>query len=149
MDDVLFSWERFTTRSSSRSGIANSANPQAPVLSLTATDPRTLVIKLKEPLVYALALFSSNSSGQVNIVPKETDTSLDIRNDMIGTGPFVLTSYTPSAGFVLKRDPNHWDKDAALVEQFDLPIVPSTPQPWPSSRPATSTAWVAIAQRPR
>ena len=124
MDDVLFSWERFTTRSSSRSGIANSANPQAPVLSLTATDPRTLVIKLKEPLVYALALFSSNSSGQVNIVPKETDTSLDIRNDMIGTGPFVLTSYTPSAGFVLKRDPNHWDKDAALVEQIDLPIVP-------------------------
>ena len=32
-----------------------SVDPSAPVLSLTATDAKTVVIKLKEPLVYALA----------------------------------------------------------------------------------------------
>ena len=43
---------------------------------------------------------------------------------MIGTGPFVLTSYKPSLGFSFKRNPEYWEKDDALAEQVDMPIVP-------------------------
>jgi peptide/nickel transport system substrate-binding protein len=125
VDDVLLTWERFTRLNTARAEVVNALNPNAPVLSFTATDSRTLVLKLKEPVIYVLNYFSKpNASGGLNIAPKETDTGWDARGDMIGTGPFVLTNYTPSAGFTFKRNPDYWDKDEALVEQIDLPIIP-------------------------
>ena len=126
IDDVLFSWDRFSRKSSQRSSTLNSLNPDAPILSVTATDSKTIVIKLKEPLVYALELFASygSFSGAVVVVPKETDTSFDIRGDILGTGPFILGNYTASVGATLKRNPDYWDKDFALADQIDLPIVP-------------------------
>jgi ABC-type transport system substrate-binding protein len=42
--DVLFSWNRYTTNAPLRGLVSNSANPQAPVLSMAATDARTVVI---------------------------------------------------------------------------------------------------------
>ena len=124
-DDVVFSWNRFTKKSPVRGNADNSVNPVAPILSVTATDPRTVVVKLKEPVVYTLGIFASygSFSGQVVIVPKEADSGFDMRNDMIGTGPFVLADYKPSTSFTLKRNPDYWDKDYALVDQIDLPII--------------------------
>ncbi|HLF77459.1 MAG TPA: ABC transporter substrate-binding protein [Dehalococcoidia bacterium] len=122
-DDVLFSWDRFSRLSSGRIGVANSADPDGPVLSLTAPDAKTLVLKLKEPLTYALALFAENLGGRPLMIAKETGTSFDIRGDAIGTGPFVLTKYTPSVGFNFKRNPDYYDQDFAFVEQIELPIV--------------------------
>src|ERR1043166_969416 len=113
---VLFTWDRFTRRSSNRAAIANAINPDAPVVSLTAPDARTVVIKLKEPVVYALGLFADDRSGGMANIPKETDSKFDPRGDIIGSGPFVLSSYTPSVGFVLKRNPDYFDPDHALVE---------------------------------
>src|SRR6185503_7081948 len=49
MDDLIFSWNRFVAKGRDRGAVANSANPDAPVLSITATDASTAVIKLKEP----------------------------------------------------------------------------------------------------
>ena len=123
MEDVLFSWNRFAAKSSGRSALVQAVNPGAPVLSLTATDAQTIVLKLKEPLVYTPALFANNRSGGMTILPKETDTTFNIRNDMIGTGPFVQTSYRPSLGFTLKRNPAYYDKDYALIGQVELPIL--------------------------
>lgn len=126
VDDVLFTWDRFTRKSTNRGGYANVVNPQAPILSLTAPDARTVVVKLKEPLVYALELFASNPisfSGSLIVIPKETDTSFNIGTDMIGTGPYVMTNYTPSVGFTLKRNPDYFDKDWGFVDQIDMPIV--------------------------
>jgi ABC-type transport system substrate-binding protein len=126
IDDAVFSWNRFAAKSSQRSAVVNALNPDAPILSFSSTDSRTVVIKLKEPLVYALELFASfgSFSGALVVVPKETDSTFDIRSDMIGTGPFILSNYTPSVGATLKRNPEYWDKDFALVDQIDFPILP-------------------------
>ena len=124
VDDVLFTWDRFTRVSSNRASIYNALNPQAPVISLTATDSRTIVLKLNEPIVHALVLFASERSQGIPFIPKETDTTFDIRKDLIATGPFMLAEYTPSVGMTLKRHTDYWDKDYALVDQIDLPIVP-------------------------
>ena len=43
------------------------------MLSLTAADRNTIVMKLKEPIFYALQLFASNFTGNVPIMPKESD----------------------------------------------------------------------------
>jgi ABC-type transport system substrate-binding protein len=123
MDDVLFSWERFSTKAGGRTGVVNAINPSAPVLSVTATDTRTLVIKLAEPIVYGIGLFANNYSGYMLMLPKETDTTFDPRADMIGTGPFMLANYTPSVGFTLKRHPEYFDKSWAYVDQIDKPII--------------------------
>ena len=123
--DVVFSWNRYAASAPLRALVANAVNPQAPVLSLTATDPKTISIKLKEPLVYALELFASFGSftGNVVIMPKEIESGFDPRRDMIGTGPYMLTEYQPSIGFTLKRNPDYWDQNANFADQINLPIV--------------------------
>jgi ABC-type transport system substrate-binding protein len=129
-DDILYTWDRFSKKSSNRSGLVNAVNPQAPVLSLTASDSKTIVIKLKEPLVYALDLFASNTashSGSVLIIPKETDNGFNIGTDMIGAGPYYMAKYEPSVGFTMKRHADYYDKDWGLVDEIDLPIIVQYP----------------------
>src|SRR5438874_1753078 len=121
VQDVVFSWDRFASKYSLRTGVVNALNPDAPVLSLAATDSKTIVIKLKEPLVYALGLLVGSNGSGLWIIPKETDSTLDLRGDMVGTGAWYLANYTPSVGFTLKRNSDFWDKDYALVDEIDLP----------------------------
>jgi ABC-type transport system substrate-binding protein len=125
-DDVVHSWNRWKATAPLRALASNEASPQAPVLSVTATDSRTIAIKLKEPLVYALELFASFGSftGNIVMVPKEADNSLDLRRDMIGTGPYFLSNYQPSIGFTLKRNEAYWDQAANNPETIEQPIVP-------------------------
>ncbi len=121
--DILFSWERFSTRGSNRSVVANSANPDAPVTSVTAPDTRTIVIKFKEPLVFAQAYLAQR--GYLNIVPKEAENAqvLDLRNRVAGTGPFMLERYEPSVGLTFKRHADFWEKERPYVDQIDYPII--------------------------
>ena len=124
VDDVLWSWKRFSETSASRGAIANSANPNAPVLSVTAPDARTLQIKLKEPITYALSLFGARE--QVNISPKEaaTQSVLDLRTQYLGTGPYQIGSYQPSVAFTFKRNPEYWDKDNVFADEIHYPLIP-------------------------
>ena len=124
-EDVIASWNRWKANAPLRALASNEASPNAPVLSVTATDPRTISIKLKEPLVYALELFASygSFSGNIIMVPKETDNGFDIRRDAIGTGPYFLSNYQPSIGFTLRRNESYWDPKANNAEQIDQPIV--------------------------
>jgi peptide/nickel transport system substrate-binding protein len=123
MDDLMFSWSRFIAKGRDRGAVANSANPDAPVLSFTATDASTAVIKLKEPTCYLLALFAPTTVGKMVIIPKETDTTFSIEKDMIGTGPYVMTDYKPSIGMTFKKFPDYYEKDFAFFEQIDAPFI--------------------------
>jgi peptide/nickel transport system substrate-binding protein len=123
MDDVTFSWNRFAAKYSSRVNVVNAVNPDAPVISLTASDSRTITLKLKEPVVYALGLFATVAGSGIIMLPKETDSTWDPRGDMIGTGPFYMSSYSPSVGFTFRRNPDFWDKETAFADQVDLPII--------------------------
>src|SRR4051812_8600162 len=122
-DDLIYSWDRMAAKGSARSGIVNKVAPAAPMLSFTATDARTIQIKLKEPLVYALALLGGSTNGGLVIVPKETDGTFDPKQDMIGTGPFSLDKYTQSVGFTFKRNDEYWDKEWAYPDTIEMPII--------------------------
>jgi peptide/nickel transport system substrate-binding protein len=123
MDDLVASWDRMAAKGSARSGIVNKVAPTAPILSFTPTDARTVQIKLKEPLTYALALLGGSTNGGLVIVPKETDSTFDPKQDMIGTGPFYLEKYTQSVGFTFKRNDEYFDKEWAYVDTIEMPIV--------------------------
>jgi len=73
--------------------------------------------------VYLLALFAPITVGKPIIIPKETDTSFNIEKDMIGTGPYMLTSYTPSVGMTFKKHPDYFEKNYAFFDQIDAPFV--------------------------
>ena len=62
--------------------------------------------------------------GQIIVYPKEAAGSgLNLSNDSIGTGPFQLKSHQPSVSFTLERNPEYWDKDAAMFDTIEMPIV--------------------------
>jgi peptide/nickel transport system substrate-binding protein len=123
IEDLVFSWDRFAAKGRDRGGLANSVNPDAPILSFKATDAETAVITLKEPTVYLQALFSTKTVGKPIIIPKETDSTFDINADMIGTGPYELANYTPSVRMDFKRFPDYYEKDFAFIEEIDAPFL--------------------------
>jgi peptide/nickel transport system substrate-binding protein len=125
IDDVMFSWNRYITTSPFRSLTYNGDNPDAPVVSFEATDDSTIVIKLKEPLSYALNYFAGfgSHSGNLIMMPKEGDGALDLRRQIVGHGPFQLDSVQPSVAYKFKRHEGHYNKDWALVDTFEMPIV--------------------------
>jgi peptide/nickel transport system substrate-binding protein len=124
VQDVIFSWERLKKVNSGRASFANEVNPDAPIMSVTAPDSTTIVMKLKQPLSYILAMLAYDTGGSFAIVPKETDTTLDLRRDILGTGPFVLDQYTPSAGLTFKRFEKYHEKDIPYADQLEMPIIP-------------------------
>ena len=123
IDDILYSWKRFSTVGAQRSAVANAVNPDAPIISVTAPDARTVVVKLKEPVVYAQQFLAHRES--LNILPKEADDTgaLDLRNRMLGTGPYYLADYQSSVGLSFKRHEGYWDKEGQRIDQIDYPIV--------------------------
>jgi ABC-type transport system substrate-binding protein len=122
-EDILFSWERFVAQGRTRTTIANPANPDAPVESWTMPSDDTLVMKLTKPTSDLFASFTAHHSGLPSILPKETDTTFDIRHDMIGTGPWVLTNYTPSVGMTFARHPEYYFTDRPYIDTIEAPYV--------------------------
>ena len=46
------------------------------------------------------------------------DTGFDLRNEMIGTGPFQLADYKPSTSFTLKRNPDYFLKGLPYADGY-------------------------------
>jgi peptide/nickel transport system substrate-binding protein len=91
----------------------NSANPQKQFFSVietvTAPDPATLVVKLKQPagnLLYWLGW-----PAAVMIEPKSAPTN---RTEPIGTGPFKFVRWAKGDHVELARNPDYWDKTRPL-----------------------------------
>ncbi len=124
-EDVKAALDRYAAKGPLATLIFNQTSPEAPLLSYSSPDSSSIVMKLKEPVAYMINWFASfgGFTAVVVLTPKETDGSFDIRQGMIGTGPFQLKQHTPSVGFVLKRNPDYWDKDAALVDEVNQPII--------------------------
>ncbi|CAH1658514.1 MULTISPECIES: ABC transporter substrate-binding protein [unclassified Chelatococcus] len=87
---------------------ANSTNPQKQFFSVidtvTAQDPATLVVTLKEPagnLLYWLGWPAS-----VMVEPKSAQVN---RTEPVGTGPFKFARWAKGDRIVLERNPNYWN----------------------------------------
>ena len=62
--DVVANWKRYEAKGGNRAANANSANPNAPIISVTAPDARTVVYKLKEPTSYILQRLATMTTGE-------------------------------------------------------------------------------------
>ena len=124
VDDILFSWQRFEAKAQGRANLANSVNPNAPVVNVEATDANTVVFTLKDPVVYFLSMLTPNQTGSFQMFPKEADTGYDPRQNLIGTGPFVMANYQSSQSMTFEKNPDYWDiANTPFVDTVEYPFI--------------------------
>jgi len=122
--DVVASWERWRKTSGTRTLLDHDASPDAPVLSLTAADNSTIVVKLGFPAVFLPSSMSGNTGQSFHILPREAaDGSYNLRNTPIGSGPFSLSEQIQSSRMTFKRNPGYHDANIPYSDTVEYPIV--------------------------
>ena len=130
-EDVVFAWERFRKSGVLRSDLANSeTSPSAPILSITAPDKNTVVIKLKEPNVTVMQQLATDRIGMMYIIPREGGDKFDPDRDSFGSGPFYILPDKSEISYRWKRNPNFKraklkDSEPYLDEIYE-PVIPDT-----------------------
>lgn len=127
-DDVLFSFNRHKELAPLQALVWNEVSDGGFIRTVSAPDSSTIVVDLAEPLAYAENWFAvfAQPAGQLLIYPKEAadQNVLDLRQTMIGTGPFYVKEHEPSVKFTMARNLDYWDPDFALVDEIQQPILP-------------------------
>jgi peptide/nickel transport system substrate-binding protein len=115
--DVEFCLKRVTAPD-----VSGWASLYAAVDTIKATDPKTVVITLKQPWApfeADLALYGAS------IFPKA---AFDAQQDQlwehpIGTGPFMFDSWDKGAQIVLKKNPSYWDEGKPYLDEVDFEVL--------------------------
>jgi peptide/nickel transport system substrate-binding protein len=116
-DDVLFSFQRL---------FANGLFPDisSKIERTETVDKHSVRIKTKEPMPLLPALFFG--AYENTIMAREAGgakSKFDTIDTAIGTGPFILTEYTPGVGHVAKRNPDYWLPGRPYLDEVRMPIM--------------------------
>ncbi len=123
--DVAFTWRQVLNRNNN---VANHF-PYDLAESVTAKDPRTVVVRLREPNA-AFAAFFMRCGTQGSILPEhllrgKPDLNKDpFGRQPVGSGPFVVTSYQPGTVVEMAPNPHWWGKRPAL-QRVTYRIIPN------------------------
>lgn len=126
-DDVKYSVNRAHDVSTSRGDLFNDVAPSAPISSVTYPDAKTVVMKLAFPMSPILAMMAY--FWYLPILPKEADGGFDSRQDMRGSGMWMMTSYERSVGWSYRRNPNYYDAaNRPFLDGVDYSLISETVQ---------------------
>lgn len=103
---VVYNW------SSSRdaSPLAFTSQYFAPVTSVTATGPRTVVVDFNRPNTVWIAEVASEPLGlMASPTAIQTEGQKQFNLTPVGAGPFKVKSNTPGQEIVLAKNPRYWD----------------------------------------
>ena len=130
-DDVVFSFNRLKNVKSNPSFLAD------PIASLEAVDDLTVAITLVEPRPSFLAEMVNSAFSVANdaevIAAGGTDAEDAAESDgaqefldqnSVGTGPYILESWTPQEETVIVRNPDYWGEQP----YFDRVIIVNIPE---------------------
>lgn len=122
-DDVKWSWDRFVALQPGNRFFANSLSADAPITSMTFPDASTVVIKQAFPMGALLKMLGT--IYYFAILPVEAENKFDFRQDMRGSGAWMMTKYERSVGWEYRRNPN-WFKapDRPFLEGIDYALIP-------------------------
>ena len=127
IEDVKWSWERFVAASPSRADLVNSLSADSPIASMTFPDSSTAVIKLAFPYGGILKLLAA--TYYYYVLPVEADGKFDVKQEMRGTGPWILNKHEPSAGWEYRRNPNWFNaSERPFLDGVDYPLIAETAQ---------------------
>ncbi|QFT61077.1 Periplasmic dipeptide transport protein precursor (plasmid) [Sulfitobacter sp. THAF37] len=121
-EDVVFSFDRAMAE--------DSVNPSKdifkPIASVTAIDPQTVEIKLKNK--DAFFLFNMGQGDSSIVAPESADTN---NTDPVGTGPFKMDSWTRGDRLTLVKNEDYRDADSVALDKVEFRFI---------SDPAAATA---------
>ena len=90
-----------------------------------APDELTVVYNLKDPSVNLPALLTLQSSNNVVQSPTAWKTKGDDYNrNPVGTGPYILKSWTAGDRMVLEKNPDYWNKGHPHLDRIVLKPLP-------------------------
>jgi peptide/nickel transport system substrate-binding protein len=90
-----------------------------------APDELTAVYNLNDPSVNLPALFTLQSSNNVVQSPTAWKTrGEDYNRNPVGTGPYILKSWTAGDRMVLERNPDYWNKGHPYLDRIVLKPLP-------------------------
>jgi peptide/nickel transport system substrate-binding protein len=107
-DDVVFSFQRLNEK-----GLPYAKDRFKSLAAVTKVDDHKVRFELKQPDAGFLLNLGSPFVVGSAILSQKWSQSHDPKQEMMGTGPFEMVSYSPNTQLVLKRNPNYWNKDAA------------------------------------
>nr|WP_272902257.1 ABC transporter substrate-binding protein [Brevibacterium daeguense] len=107
-DDVVASVERIIDPDDPKSGAASLAHLE----SVTALDRLTVELRLNASDTSLIEVFAQYS---LIMVPAD----FDVENP-VGTGPFMLDSFTPAQSTVLKANPHYWGAEGPYLDEIAL-----------------------------
>ena len=117
-EDVAFSLDRIRTNSPE----FQRAYAFTPVDTIEATDPTTVTVKMKEP--YA-AFINQVAAAYTRIAPKHViEAQGDMKQTIVGTGPFKLESYQRGQRLVVVRNEDYWEEGIPYLDRIDMAIMP-------------------------
>jgi ABC-type transport system substrate-binding protein len=127
--DVAATFARHKGMSNQRAEFANEINPNAPIVSITATDNRTVVIRLNEPNAAVMALLARGTPGSMFVVPKESldNNVLNLARTSVGSGPWYISEFEPGIGHRFKRNPGFKQDprgEIPYIDEINWPTVP-------------------------
>ena len=99
----------------------------ANILNVEAKDDLTLVYTLKDPAVNFPAVLArpteTNTVHSPTAIQAKGD---DYNRNPVGTGPFILKSWTAGDRMVVERNPNYWDKGHPYLDRVVLRPLPDS-----------------------
>lgn len=128
-EDVMQTWERFSSVSIRRSLVSHAVDESAPVESAQALDDHTVEMKLAFPDATLLQLIAYPNTAIV-IAPREimSGGAFDPQRGMRGHGPWLLEEHRPSVGFSFSKNPNWYGAPLPYVDNFEVPLILDTAQ---------------------
>lgn len=120
VEDVVFSLDRIRTRRAE----FQRAYAFTPVESVKATGELAVTVKLKEP--YA-AFVNQVAAAYTRIAPRHViEAKGDMKQTIVGTGPFKLKEYRRGQRMVLVRNPDYWEPGIPYVDAVEIAVMPDT-----------------------
>jgi peptide/nickel transport system substrate-binding protein len=117
-DDVVATFEGLKASKSPHKWMAE------PIDSIKADGEHRVVFTLSHPYAPLLQYMAHHFNV---ILPREgVEGKFDLGKTAIGTGPFMLDSHRPNVEYVLKRNPNYYEKDKPYLDEIRMPIISDT-----------------------
>jgi peptide/nickel transport system substrate-binding protein len=118
--DVKYSFERIINPKT-----ASAWSSIFDVISSIATpNASTVIFHLKSPFSPFLSYVSFEGYAPI-ISQAEVKKYGSLKDHALGTGPFVLESYTPNVSVVLKRNPYYYEKGRPYLNGINFQIIPN------------------------
>jgi peptide/nickel transport system substrate-binding protein len=115
--DVVYSFKRAMI------GAPQVAQRFVPIKSITATNPRTVVIEMKAPNTAFIYTLADPTLVGTAIVPNGY-TSAEIAKNPVGTGPFKFVSFSPGSDLILQKSDSYWSVSTPKFTTLRYHFIP-------------------------